>query len=268
MDLKGNVVLVTGASQGIGRCLAVDFAKRGATVVGCGRSRERLEETLALMRGAGPASTVIVCDVGERAQVRAMIDRTLADFGGIDILINNAGIGSRRPFAETSLDPVEEIMRVNFLGTVYCTHAVLPSMISRGRGHIVAISSVAGQIGTPNMAAYCASKFAMNGFCESLYHELRPRGIHVSVISPGPVKTDFSRSFADIPPKSPANLAVAPEAVSRAVIRAIARRQAEVVVPGRLAPLCWLKRVAPNLFRTAAGRIFRSAVVGKARHGI
>ena len=236
MDFTNQVVLITGASQGIGRCLAGDFAKRGATVVGCGRSRERLQETLDEIRAASPTSAVIACDVGDRAQVRAMIDQALTTFGKIDILINNAGIGTRRPFAETSLDTIEEIMRTNFLGMVYCTHEVLPSMISRGSGHIVNISSVSGHIGTLNMAAYCASKFAMNGFSESLYHELRPLGIHVSVVSPGPVKTDFSRAFADVPPKSPLSLAVTPQAVSRAVIKIIERRRFEVLGSQLLRP--------------------------------
>ena len=257
MNFENQVVLITGASRGIGRCLAAEFVQRGATVVGCGRSRERLQETLDEIRAASPMSTVIACDVGDRTQVRAMIDQTLADFGRIDILINNAGIGMRRPFVETSLDTIEEIIRTNYLGMVHCTYEVLPSMISRGSGHIVNISSGSGQIGTPNMAAYCASKFAMNGFSESLYHELRPLGIHVSVVSPGPVTTDFSRSFADVPPKSPLSLAVPPQAVSRAVLGAIERRRFELVVPRWLALVCWIRGVAPGLFRVVLRRMLR-----------
>jgi hypothetical protein len=268
MGFTDQVVLITGASKGIGRRLAVDFAQRGAAVIGCGRSKERLQDTLREMRRFSQNSTVVVCDVAQREQVLAMAGQALADFGKIDILINNAGIGMRRPFVETSLDTIEAIIRTNYLGMVYCTHALLPSMIRRGSGHIVNISSGSGHIGTPNMAAYCASKFAMNGFSESLYHELRPLGIHVSMVSPGPVETDFSRLFADVPPKSPPSLAVTPQVVSRAVIHVIERTKVEVVVPRWLASLCWLKRVAPNLFRATARRIFRSAVVGKARHGI
>jgi len=268
MNFENQVVLITGASQGIGRCLARDFAKRGATVIGCGRSREHLHETFDEIRAASPASAVIACDVGDRAQVRAMIDQALAAFGKIDILINNAGIGTRRPFAETSLDTIEEIVRTNFLGMVHCTHEVLPSMISRGSGHIVNISSVSGHIGTPNMAAYCASKFAMNGFSESLYHDLEPLGIHVSIVCPGPVATEFNRAFADMPPRSSPSLVIGPEAVAQAVNRAIERQRFELVLPRRLALICWLKRVAPNLFRAAAQRIFRPHVVGKVPHGI
>ncbi|MDZ4345461.1 MAG: SDR family oxidoreductase [Candidatus Binatia bacterium] len=158
MDFRGKVVLITGASQGIGRCLAVAFVQRGAIVIGCGRSEERLQETLRELRRFSQKSTVVVCDVAHREQVLAIVRQTLADFGRIDILINNAGIGMRRPFIETPLDTIEEIMRTNFLGTVYCTHEVLPSMISRGGGHIVNISSGSGHIGTLNMAAYCGSK--------------------------------------------------------------------------------------------------------------
>ena len=151
-----------------------------------------------------------------------MVSRVLADFGKIDILINNAGIGMRKPFVETSVDTLEEIMRTNYLGMVYCTHAALPSMIARGSGHIVNISSVAGIIGTLNLSGYCASKFAMNGFSESLYYELKPLGIHVSVICPGPVRTGFSKGFANSKPKSPDFLMLEPETVSQLVIRAIA----------------------------------------------
>jgi short-subunit dehydrogenase len=257
MGFTDQVVLITGASAGIGRCLAVDFARRGAAVIGCGRSQERLQETLKEMRGFNQNSTVVVCDVADREQVPAMVGQALSDFGKVDILINNAGIGMRRPFVETSLDTIEEIIRTNYLGMVYCTHALLPSMIRRGSGHIVNISSGSGHIGTLNMAAYCGSKFAMNGFSESLYHELRPLGVHVSVVSPGPVRTEFNRSFADVPPRSPPLLAIGPEAVAEAVIRAIERRQFEVVLPRWLALVCWIKGAAPGLFRAVLGRLFR-----------
>ena len=261
MNFTNQVVLITGASSGIGRCLAIDFAKLGAVVIGCGRSQQRLDTTLTEVRRASPSSTMIPCDVGNRQEVQSMVAKVLADFGKIDILINNAGIGMRKPFAETSVDTIEEIMRINYFGMVYCTHAALPSMIARGGGHIVNISSVAGIIGTPNLSGYCASKFAMNGFSESLYYELKPLGIHVSVICPGPVRTDFNRSFADIKPKSPGFLMLAPETVSRLVIRAIARKKFEVVMPWSLALITRVARMAPSLFRAVALRAFRSYVI-------
>lgn len=267
MNFENQVVLITGASSGIGRCLAVDLANRSATVVGCGRSHAALQETLEAMRRTSPKSRVIACDVGDRAQVGAMIGRILNDLGRIDVLINNAGIGMRKAFVDTSLDLIEAITRTNYLGMVYCTHAALPQMISRGSGHIVNISSIAGIIGSFNIAAYSASKFAMNGFSECLYHELKPLGIHVSVVCPGPVRTEFNRAFTDRPPKSPAQLVIAPEAVSRAVIRALERKRFEVVLPRWLAAVCRLKGMAPNFFRLVWQRFSRHYVIGSRIRG-
>lgn len=258
MNYTDQVVLITGASSGIGRCLAIDFAKRGAIVVGCSRSKEQLDGTLNEVRAASLSSTMIRCDVGDRKQVQSMVAKVLADFGKIDILINNAGMGMRGPFAETPLDVIEKVMRTNYLGMVYCTHAAVPSMIARGAGHIVNISSVAGKIGTPNLSGYCASKFAMNGFSESLYYELKPLGIHVSAICPGPVRTGFSQGFANLRPKSPGFLMLEPENVSRLVIRTIDARKFEVVMPVSLALVCRVARVFPGFFRAFALRAFRS----------
>jgi uncharacterized protein len=261
MNFQDRVVLITGASSGIGRCIAIDLAARGAIVVGCGRSSERLQALSTELHRTSPLSSVIRCDVAELDQVRAMVSTVLSEFGKIDILINNSGIGMRKAFADTPIEVIEALMRTNYFGTVYCTHEVLPSMIARGSGHIVNISSAAGKIGTLNIAGYCASKFAVNGLSESLYHELTPLGIHLSVVCPGPVRTDFNKAFADTPPKSPSSLVVSPEFVSAAVIKAIERRRFEVVLPRWLALICWFKRVAPNLFRSVAHRSFQHRIV-------
>lgn len=189
-----------------------------------------------------------------------MVRKVLAAYDAVDILINNAGIGTRKPFVETPLETIEELMRTNYLGTVYCTHEVLPSMLARGRGHIVNISSVAGHIGTLNMAAYCASKFAINGFSESLYHELKPRGIAVSVVSPGPVKTAFNRSFAETSPKSPQSMIISPESVSQTVMTIIENKRFEMITPRSFALICGIKRLMPGLFRAISSRLFRSHV--------
>lgn len=261
MDFSQRIVLITGASNGIGKQLAIDFAKQRAVVIGCGRSMERLKEVLKELRQWSPSSLMIGCDVGDREQVQAMIAKILADYGRIDILVNNAGIGMRQPFAETPVETIEAIIQTNYLGAVYCTHALLPSMIARGAGHIVNISSVAGKIGTLNMAAYCASKFAMNGWSESLYHELKPLGLKVSLVCPGPVRTGFSREFAERQPTSPQSLFVTPSAVSAAILRVIARGSAEHVMPRSLALLSWIKQAAPGLFRYFAQRRFRPHVI-------
>jgi short-subunit dehydrogenase len=255
------VVLITGASNGIGKQLAVDFAAYGATVVGCGRSTARLKETLIEVRRLSPSSAMIGCDVSDAEQVQGMIAKVLADHGRIDILINNAGIGMRQAFVDTPLATIEEILRINYLGAVYCTHEVLPSMLARGHGHIINISSGAGIIGTLNMSAYCASKFAMNGWAESLYHELRPLGIHVAIVCPGPVTTGFNRDFRDSEPKSPASLFVSTQDVSSEVIRTIEKNKFEVIMPRWLALMCAFKRHTPNLFRILAQRKFRTYVL-------
>ncbi len=267
MNFENQIVLITGASSGIGRCLARDFAKAGAVVIGCGRSKEPLDQTLNEIRAISGSSKMITCDVGSREQVQDMINKVIADFGRVDILINNAGFGMRQPFAETPIETIEAIMRTNYLGMIYCTHAVLPSMIARRSGDIVNISSVAGIVGVVNMSGYCASKFAMNGFSESLYHEVKPHGIHVSVICPGPVRTDFNRAFVDDPPKSPAFLVLEPELISRLVLRAIEAKKFEVVRPRSLALLCWIKQLAPGFFRAVSYRAFRARTARRRTDG-
>ena len=261
MNFLNRVIVITGASSGIGRQLAVEFAARGAIVVGCGRSIIKLKEALKEVRRTSPRSTMIGCDVSDAEQVRGMVKKILADYGQIDILVNNAGIGMRKAFIETSLETVEQLMRTNYLGAVYCTHEALPSMIARRIGHIVNISSAAGKIGTLNMAAYCGSKFALNGWSESLYHELKPLGIQVSIVCPGPVATEFSRDFRDSDPKAPPNLIVSAAAVAEAVIKIIENQRFEIVLPRWLALMSAFRRYFPNLFRALAHRRFRAHVV-------
>lgn len=260
MNFLNRVIVITGASSGIGRQLAVEFAAHGAIVVGCGRSIIKLKEALKEVRRTSPRSTMIGCDVSDAEQVRGMVKKILADYGQIDILVNNAGIGMRKAFIETSLETVEQLMRTNYLGAVYCTHEALPSMIARRIGHIVNISSAAGKIGTLNMAAYCGSKFALNGWSESLYHELKPLGIKVSVICPGPVQTDFNRDFRDSEPKAPPAMVVTTDAVCREIIKAIESDKFEVVMPRSLALISLVARLMPGLFRALAQRRFRSYV--------
>jgi uncharacterized protein len=260
MNFTDRVILITGASDGIGKRLALDLAARGAVIIGCGRSEKRLGAVLTELQSISPRSITIKCDVGSRDEVRAMVAKVLAAYDTIDILINNAGIGMRQPFVDMPLDTIEEIMRTNYLGAVYCTREVVPSMIARGYGHIVNISSVAGHIGTMNMAAYCASKFALNGLSESLYNELKPHGIDVSIVSPGPVRTSFNRSFAQISPKSPASLVISAESVSQTVMTIIENKRFEMITPRSFALICGIKRLMPGLFRAISSRLFRSHV--------
>ena len=258
MDFKNQVVLVTGASSGIGRRVAIDMAVRGAIVVGCSRSLEKLHDTANELKRYSPSSTVMTCDVSAPEQVREMVERVLSQFGKIDILINNAGFGAYQSFVESSIDAIESMLRTNYLGTVYCTKEVLPSMIAKQSGHIANISSVAGKIATPNMASYCATKFALIGLSESLYHELKPLGIHVSVICPGPVRTKFRLLFDDLAPNAPAFIVLDVAAVSRSIIKAIETKRFEVVIPKFLAFACFLKGLMPGFVRFLTARALRS----------
>ncbi len=187
--------------------------------------------------------------MSDAAAVKRMVGGALTKFGRVDILVNNAGFGGYEPLAETPIETIEAMLRTNYLGTVYCTKEVLPSMIARRSGAIVNISSVSGIIGTPDMASYCATKFAQIGFSESLYHELKPYGVHVAVVCPGPVRTNFRRGFDDRAPKPPEFTVLDAAAVSRAVMRGIAKKKFQIVLPRSLALVCYLSGVFPGAVR-------------------
>jgi short-subunit dehydrogenase len=249
MDFKDSIALVTGASSGIGRQIALDLAAHGATVVASSRSLERLADTAAELRRYGGASEVVECDVSDPAAVKRMVRDALAKFGRVDILVNNAGFGGYEPVAETPVETIEAMLRTNYLGTVYGTKEVLPPMIARRSGTIVNISSISGLMGTPEIAPYCATKFAQIGFSESLYHELKPYGVHVAVICPGPVRTNFRRGFDERAPQPPEFMVLDAADVSRAAMRAIAKKKFRVVLPRSLALICYLKGVFPGPVR-------------------
>jgi short-subunit dehydrogenase len=263
MNFKGQVALVTGASSGIGHRIALDLAARGATVIGCSRSPERQQQTVNELKRHDSSSGVVVCDVGDPEQVTKMVERVLAQFGKIDILVNNAGFGSYQSFAESSIESIESMLRTNYLGTVYCTKAALPSMLARRSGHIVNISSVSGMIATPNMASYCATKSAQIGLSESLYHEFKPHGVHVSVVCPGPVRTKFRLLFDDLMPHAPGIIVLDAGAVSKAVIRAIETKKFAVVMPKFLAFACRVKGAMPGLVRFLTARALRPKALGR-----
>jgi uncharacterized protein len=258
IDFKNSIALVTGASSGIGRQIAVDLSARGATVVASSRSLERLQETAAELKRHGGASEVIECDVSDAAAVERMVEAALKKFGRIDILVNNAGFGAYQPLAESSRETIDTMTATNYLGTVYCTRAVLPSMITRRSGAIVNIASVSGIIGTPQMSLYCATKFAQVGLSESLYNELKPYGIHVAVVCPGPVRTNFRSGFDDHAPHPPEFVVLDPADVSRAVMQAIEKRKFQIVQPKPLAFVCFLKGVIPGLVRFLSDRAVRA----------
>ena len=264
MQLRDRVVIITGASRGIGRATAVAVAAREATVGLIARSRGELEETLAAVGGRGAVATA---DVSDHRETVAAVGELEAALGAADVLVANAGIGAYGAFVDETPERMEQLLRVNVLGTMHAVHAVAPGMIARRRGHIVAIGSIAGRIGAPFEAIYSASKFAQVGFMEAVGVELSAYGIGVSTVNPGPVSTDFfdARGHA-YDRKSPKP--VTPERIASAVVAAIEGGKAEQVVPRWLGQAVVFRHVVPSVYRFGARSTFRKELAAdRARRG-
>lgn len=182
-SLAGKIAVVTGATKGIGRAIAEALASAGAKVVITARNKNDVEDTVAKLGNAAG----YVCDVRDYEQVKS----TFAEIGGVDVLVNNAGIGIFAPVESMSVEDFRAVLETNVFGVFYCCHEAIPLMKQRGGGYIINISSLAGANAHAEMAAYNASKFGLNGFSEALMQEVRHDGIKVSYIMPGSVNTEF-----------------------------------------------------------------------------
>ena len=191
MDYRDRVAIVTGASSGIGRQLALDLAGRGASVVIAARRRELLHEVAEACRARGGSVEALAGDVAERAFVEHMAARAVERFGRIDVVVNNAGISKHKQIYHVTADEVDTVLRVNFLAPALLTLAALPAMLRRGEGWVVNISSLAGKLPPPRETVYAASKFALTGFTEGLWLDLAGSGIHAAVIHVGPIDTEI-----------------------------------------------------------------------------
>jgi citronellol/citronellal dehydrogenase len=188
--LSGQVAVVTGASRGIGRAIAIDFARAGADIVAAARSSDKapsklpgtIEETARQVEAVGRRALAVPMDVTDEAQVQAMAQRALDEFRRVDILVNNAGISFPTPFSQTSLKRWDLVMNVNLRGPVMCTQAFLPRMLERGRGRIINISSYLSEVLMPGMMSYSVSKIALETFTRALAAELQPKGIAVNAL--------------------------------------------------------------------------------------
>jgi uncharacterized protein len=227
---KNKIVVITGASSGIGAWMALELSRLGAVVILIARSEQKLQQTATFMQGKHEC---MVTDISSSEQVFAVTRQIIHKYGKIDILINNAGFGVFENFSEAKLETLEQMMDVNYMGTVRCTKAVLPYMLEAKSGHIVNIASLAGKIGTAKSSGYCASKHAVLGFTNSLRQELKGTGIFITAVNPGPIDTPFFEQ-AD-PSGTYANkmksYMLRPEQVGQAVLRAIIHRKMEINLP-------------------------------------
>ncbi len=190
--LVGSVCLITGASTGIGKACALALAKEGASLVVTARRKHRLDELVEMTQSAGGRAVAVVGDVREEETALRAILAAKEQFGALNVLINNAGVGNYKQLIDTSAEEYDELMDTNVRSTFLFTRHAVPLMIEQGSGTILMISSMAGIYGFAGEAVYCATKFAQVGFAQALDKELRPYGIKVGVICPGGVKTEFA----------------------------------------------------------------------------
>lgn len=265
---RGRSVIITGASSGIGRALAMRLAGEGARLALAARNAERLHLLAEECRALGGTAEPIPTDVAEESACRALVGRTMEAFGAVDMLINNAGLSVVAKLEEMpDLKLFHYVMDVNFFGALNCCFYALPHLL-RSRGRIVNVSSLGGLLAAPYNSSYCASKFAMQGFSDSLRMELAPKGVSVTVISPYWVVTEFHEHFLDKDgnPKGPSGRALYTKGMMSAdrcaeiVISAARRRKREVIMgPGRAG--IWLRWIAPALQdRITIEKILKPAV--------
>ena len=192
MILKAKNAIVTGGTKGIGRAIAEALRRESVSICIAARHQSEIDETIKeLNQGDEGRAIGFVCDVRDYDQVRALVDYTVKELGGLDILVNNAGIGSFQKVEDTTPEDFRAVLETNVLGVFHCCHEAIPQMKRRGGGYIINISSLAGVNAHPQMAAYNASKFGLNGFSEALMQEVRHDNIKVSYVMPGSVNTEF-----------------------------------------------------------------------------
>lgn len=264
MTFVGKTIVLTGASAGIGRSLAITLASQGANLVLAARHQATLDDVVAACAEAGGTAIAVPTDVTQPKDCQQLIEQAIARFGQIDILINNAGISMLTTFDQvTDLSIFEQVMQVNYLGAVYCTHFALP-YLKTSRGLLVAISSLCGKTAVPTRSGYVASKHAMQGFFDTLRIELRGTGVDVLVVSPGFVATDIRQRALGADgnalgqsPRDESQSTMSVDECVRQIVWAMERRKREQVmtIKGKVIP--WAKLLVPKLvdrIATAAAR--------------
>jgi short-subunit dehydrogenase len=253
MRISGRVALVTGGSSGIGAAVAEDLARRGATVVTTARRTTELEATARNCRQHTAGSFAVTADLAEPEECERVVATTIERLGRVDILVNNAGVSLHRHALETTAGDVEQVMRVNFLTAVRTTMAALPGMVDRKEGAVVNVTSVAGYVPNPRESAYGASKAALSLWSHGLAVDLHGTGVHVGVLSPGPIDTEIWEKDETLSSyqgrKYPAQV------VADGIARMIERRLIHLTVPRRFGA------VGPMYTAPGLGRLVRRGLV-------
>ncbi|ATP57004.1 short chain dehydrogenase [Pedobacter ginsengisoli] len=253
MDFKNKVVIITGASSGIGKACAEEFARRGANLVLGARQYVTLcEITADLEARYGIRAIAVQADVSKEEECEVLVKQALITFSRIDILINNAGLSMRALFDELDLSVLKNLMDVNFWGTVYCTKYALPEIL-KTKGSIIGVSSIAGYRGLPGRTGYSASKFAMNGFMESLRTELLKTGVHVMVACPGFTASNIRVTALAKDGASHGETSMeegkmmTAEEVATRIVDGIAARKRTLVMTGQGKLTVWINKLLPAL---------------------
>ncbi|MTT33234.1 SDR family NAD(P)-dependent oxidoreductase [Terrilactibacillus sp. BCM23-1] len=255
---EGKVAVVTGASSGIGREMAIQLAQKGAYPILIARSKSKLESLKKeIISQYQSEADYYILDVSILEDVSKVFNMIIKKYQRIDILINNAGYGTFDYLLDSSMESTKKMFNVNVFGLMACSQSVIPYMIKQKEGHIVNIASIAGKVATPKSTAYAASKHAVLGFTNAMRMELKGTGINVTAINPGPIRTPFFRT-ADPSGEYVKNIErylLEPAEVAHQVILAIEKRKREVNMPRLLALGTWLYQCFPGISEKFAGKL-------------
>lgn len=258
-DLRNRIVLITGGSSGLGKEMAYEVARKGAIVVVCARQMDKLIDVKeTCQRLSGRLAYAMKCDVSDPFQIEQMVKEIESSIGPIDVLINNAGFGLMENALEFNMDIAEKMFRVNILGLMYMTQNVALNMADRKRGVVINIASIAGKIATPKSAIYSATKFGVLGYSNALRLELRPLGIKVMTVNPGPIDTNFF-NIADEKGdylKNLGSMILSPSYVAKVVIRNISTNKREINLPYYMEMAHLGYTIFPKLGDLLAGTVF------------
>jgi short-subunit dehydrogenase len=248
MDVNNKVVLITGASSGIGAACARVFGRAGAKVSLAARRTERLQGLAEELKGQGIEAFFQPVDITNHDEIKRWVDTTVEHFGRIDVLINNAGVGCVGKMANVRMEQLRDVFDLNFFAAIACVQEVVPHLRKQRSGHIVNISSIIGKRSVPEIGGYCATKFALNAATDALRVELKGQGIGVSTVCPGLTDTEFTNNQLRpdrTPPYRAKMKGYTPERVAKAILRAVKWRHREIHLTAGGKFLVWAERISP-----------------------